>query len=227
MTIQAQLEPKRQPRGSRQDPRRKLRLLTSARSAKCGPADVLVLIHDLSTSGMLVRTDALLEPGEKIEVQLPGTGSRQAEVVWSGGTFVGCSFAEPIPPATVSAALLKGLPGAPAEQGSARNPDAPDIDFANRLAALRSEHGWTIEQLADRLGVSRQAVWYWETGQRLPRAGLFRKIADEFGVMERDLLVDENRPGTTGVAGLVGEFRKQIAASLGCDEAKVRISIDL
>jgi transcriptional regulator with XRE-family HTH domain len=226
MTLRAQLEPKRLSRGSRKGLRRKLRLLTSARTAKAGSADVLVLILDLSTTGMLVRTDEPLEPGETIEVQLPGTGTRQAEVVWSGGNFFGCSFEDPVPPATVSAALLKGLPGAPADPGAASDASPPDIDFAKRLASLRDEHGWTIEHLADRLGVSRQAVWYWETGQRLPRAGSFRKIADEFGVTERELLVDESRLRSTGVAVLADDFRRQIATALGCDEAKVRISIE-
>ena len=37
-----------------------------------------------------------------------------------------------------------------------------DIRTADRLVALRRERGWSQEELAVRLGVSRQAVSKWE-----------------------------------------------------------------
>jgi DNA-binding XRE family transcriptional regulator len=112
---------------------------------------------------MLLQSDAPLEQGERIKIQLPLTGVCEARIVWASGKLFGCSFEPPISSAAVSAALLKGLPAATRDRG------APSVDFAHRLASLRSERGWSIEELAERLGVSRQAVWYWETSQRLPR----------------------------------------------------------
>ena len=37
-----------------------------------------------------------------------------------------------------------------------------NLEIANRLLALRREHGYSQEELAYKLGVSRQAVSKWE-----------------------------------------------------------------
>lgn len=42
------------------------------------------------------------------------------------------------------------------------------IELANRLTKLRKEHGFSQEDLADKLGVSRQAVSKWERGEATP-----------------------------------------------------------
>lgn len=42
------------------------------------------------------------------------------------------------------------------------------MDLAARIQALRKEKGLTQEALADRLGVSRQAIGKWESGQAIP-----------------------------------------------------------
>ena len=42
------------------------------------------------------------------------------------------------------------------------------IEMANRLTKLRKEHGFSQEDLADKLGVSRQAVSKWERGEATP-----------------------------------------------------------
>ena len=109
MSLQAHLESKRQSRDRRSQSRKKLRLLTGARSARSGAVNVLIL--DISTTGMLVQADLPLEQGEAIEIQLPGTHVCLAKVEWTNGRFFGCSFKTPIPQGAVSAARLKGLPG--------------------------------------------------------------------------------------------------------------------
>lgn len=224
MTVLAHIQPKRAPSVERSGARKKLKLLTAATTARGGTANVLVL--DISTSGILVQSDAPLEVGEAIEVQLPGTGARQAQVVWSGGNFFGCSFDRPISSATVSAALLRSEPGAPEAPASSVDAVRSSKGFASCLASLRTERGWTIERLAELLGVSRQAVWYWETGQRLPRPGALKKVAEVFGVMERDLLAEPDMP-RSGVAATVAELRKQLASRIGCEVSKIQISVEL
>ena len=52
----------------------------------------------------------------------------------------------------------------------------------NRLRELRAEHGWSQQQLAERLGVSRQSVNAIETGKYDPSLPLAFRIADIFAM---------------------------------------------
>jgi len=52
----------------------------------------------------------------------------------------------------------------------------------NRLRALRAERKWSQQELADRLGVSRQSVNAIETGKYDPSLPLAFRIADVFGL---------------------------------------------
>ena len=51
----------------------------------------------------------------------------------------------------------------------------------NRLRVLRAENGWSQADLAQKLGVSRQAVNAIETGKHDPSLTLAFTIADTFG----------------------------------------------
>lgn len=50
----------------------------------------------------------------------------------------------------------------------------------NRLKVLRAERSWSQQDLADRLGVSRQSVNAIETGKYDPSLPLAFRIADVF-----------------------------------------------
>lgn len=50
--------------------------------------------------------------------------------------------------------------------------------FPENLAALRKRSGYTQESLAEALGVSRQAVGKWESGQGLPEAATLLDLAE-------------------------------------------------
>jgi transcriptional regulator with XRE-family HTH domain len=178
-----------------------------------------ILIHDLSTSGLLLETEVPMVIGETIEIVLPRTGPRQAEVVWTSGSFFGCRFPEPVPPAAVSASLLKAAPLRDHDQ------EAP-AEFGERLSALRTARDWTLETLADRLGVSRQAVWYWETGQRLPRAEHFQQIAKLFAVQESDLLAEPPSAEARSYSSLISQLKRKVARQNGVAEASIRIIIE-
>ena len=52
----------------------------------------------------------------------------------------------------------------------------------NRLRALRTQRGWTQEELGKRLGVSRQAVIAIETDRHDPSLDLAYRIAGLFGL---------------------------------------------
>ena len=65
----------------------------------------------------------------------------------------------------------------------------------NRLRLLRAERGWTQADLAERLGVSRQAVNALETEKHDPSLGLAYRIAAVFGVPVEDIFDNEHRGG--------------------------------
>ena len=52
----------------------------------------------------------------------------------------------------------------------------------NRLKVLRAERGWSQQDLAERLAVSRQSVNAIETGRYDPSLPLAFRIADLFGL---------------------------------------------
>ncbi|MYL99691.1 helix-turn-helix domain-containing protein [Novosphingobium sp. FGD1] len=52
----------------------------------------------------------------------------------------------------------------------------------NRLKVLRAERGWSQQDLAERLEVSRQSVNAIETGRYDPSLPLAFRIADLFGM---------------------------------------------
>lgn len=56
---------------------------------------------------------------------------------------------------------------------------------------LRQERRMTQEQLADRLGVSRQAVSRWERGEGCPDLGLLPALTEIFGVSAERLLAGD------------------------------------
>lgn len=72
-----------------------------------------------------------------------------------------------------------------------------------KLAELRKEKGITQEHLAERLGVSRQAVAKWEVGASQPDIANLIELSDYYHV-SIDALVKENDPpcGLTGGAGI-------------------------
>jgi hypothetical protein len=101
--------------------RRKLRL-----GGKLSSSGDKVIIHDLSATGILIETAAPLTTFDELEVELPEVGPTTATVMWSGGTYFGCQFHEPVPKSALSAALLRNpFEPRPAEPVAANI----DLDF--------------------------------------------------------------------------------------------------
>lgn len=69
-------------------------------------------------------------------------------------------------------------------------------DFGKTLNALRKEKGWTQTELADKLGVTNQAISKWETGDSFPDTALLIPLSELFGIT-----VDSLLKGKYGVAG--------------------------
>lgn len=65
--------------------------------------------------------------------------------------------------------------------------------ISENIADLRRQRGWSQEQLAAELGVTRQSVSKWESGTATPELEKLIALADLFGV-SLDYLARESRP---------------------------------
>lgn len=62
--------------------------------------------------------------------------------------------------------------------------------LADKIMQLRKQNGWSQEELAERLGVSRQAVSKWESAASVPDLNRILQMSDLFGVSTDYLLRD-------------------------------------
>lgn len=62
--------------------------------------------------------------------------------------------------------------------------------FADKLIDLRKKNGWSQEELAHKINVSRQSVSKWESAQSIPDIEKIVKLSDLFGVSTDYLLKD-------------------------------------
>ena len=65
------------------------------------------------------------------------------------------------------------------------------MKFEEKLTMLRKKNGMSQEDLADQLGVSRQAISRWELGSTMPDAPNLLKLSSLFGVSIDYLLHDD------------------------------------
>lgn len=88
-------------------------------------ADVEVVVHDLSATGLLIEAVVDLQIGDRLGVEIPGAGPAEAVVVWASGSFFGCEFARRIPKAALSAAALRSAPQAQLQPVNQPRPTPP------------------------------------------------------------------------------------------------------
>lgn len=63
--------------------------------------------------------------------------------------------------------------------------------LADKIIRLRKKNGWSQEELAEKMEVSRQAVSKWESAQTIPDLEKILKLSNLFGVTTDYLLKDE------------------------------------
>ena len=76
-----------------------------------------------------------------------------------------------------------------------------NIKLADRLVALRKERGFSQEELADRLGISRQAVSKWEQALSSPDLDNLVRLAQLYGLTLDELVRVECTPSREAAAG--------------------------
>ncbi len=72
------------------------------------------------------------------------------------------------------------------------------MSFHSKMIKLRKYKGFTQETFAAEIGVSRQSVYKWESGQSYPEVEKLLKVARTFGVTVDDMLNDEMEVGRNG-----------------------------
>ena len=65
------------------------------------------------------------------------------------------------------------------------------MEFNNKLYELRKQRGFSQEELASRLNVSRQTVSKWEVGDSTPEMEKLVAISDLFGISLDELVMDK------------------------------------
>lgn len=63
--------------------------------------------------------------------------------------------------------------------------------LADKITEERKKNGWSQEELANQLGVSRQAVSKWESAGAIPDLQRILQMSELFGVSTDYLLKDE------------------------------------
>ena len=63
--------------------------------------------------------------------------------------------------------------------------------LADKIVDLRKKSGWSQEELAEKMNVSRQAISKWEGAQSVPDMGRIIQLSEIFGVSTDYLLKDQ------------------------------------
>ena len=91
--------------------------------------------------------------------------------------------------------------------------------LADKIIENRKKNGWSQEELADRLGVSRQSVSKWEGAQAVPDMKKIVQLAEVFGVSTDYLLRDEIEEMPEGTAAAVDSGLEDSVRKVSMEEA--------
>ncbi|MBQ5782275.1 MAG: helix-turn-helix transcriptional regulator [Oscillospiraceae bacterium] len=91
--------------------------------------------------------------------------------------------------------------------------------LADKIILMRKQQGWSQEQLAEHLGVSRQSVSKWEQGLSIPDLDKIVKMSGIFGVPTDYLLKDEVEDFPKGSASQPAQEIEDDSVYLSVDDA--------
>ncbi len=83
------------------------------------------------------------------------------------------------------------------------------MDFGTRLKELRKQYGLTQQQLAERVGVTKSVISFYELKERAPSPDVLTKLSYIFHV-STDYLLGIERVKTLDVSGLDDEDVKAV-----------------
>lgn len=95
------------------------------------------------------------------------------------------------------------------------------MEFNNKLYDLRKQKGFSQEELANRLNVSRQTVSKWEVGDSTPDMEKLVAISDLFEISLDELVLDK-APVSSEETSSKSEMLSELKEKLLTDENKKR-----
>ena len=104
------------------------------------------------------------------------------------------------------------------------------MEFNNKLYELRKQKGFSQEELASRLNVSRQTVSKWELGESSPEMEKLVAMSDLFGITLDELVLDkapvqpESAP-TSAKTDIAGEIKEKVLTEDNKRKAKKGLKI--
>lgn len=96
------------------------------------------------------------------------------------------------------------------------------MNFAQKILELRTKYGYSQEQLAEKLNVTRQAVSKWEVGATLPETDTVILISELFHVSIDYLLKDTIQSATS-----IESLDRMLIKFMSSTQEMNRISTDL
>ena len=76
-------------------------------------------------------------------------------------------------------------------------------ELARKIKTLRIENGLKQEELAERVGLTRDAVSKWENGKNIPRLPELMSLAKVFKISVSDLILETEKDRTSLVESIV------------------------
>lgn len=93
--------------------------------------------------------------------------------------------------------------------------DRPSMRYTNNIRALKDAKGWTIDQAAAAMGLSRGGYIKVERGENRLTSTTLANAARAFGVTESDIVSKDDESATVQVLGLVGAGSAMLLYSEG------------
>ena len=97
--------------------------------------------------------------------------------------------------------------------------------LADKIINLRKQNGWSQEQLAEQLGVSRQSVSKWESGMSIPDLDKIIKISKIFSVSTDYLLKDEINDMPINATVETPQYADENSVYVSVEDANTYISL--
>ena len=88
------------------------------------------------------------------------------------------------------------------------------MEFNNKLYELRKQKGFSQEELANRLNVSRQTVSKWEVGDSTPDMEKLIAMSDLFGISLDELVLDKSPEPATVVQPVKAVVYSEVKADI-------------